>query len=211
MMMFERAGFFRLLMLLALVGPAAAQNTNSTTGTCSPIVSQNQGPVTIECAGVPEHLQRQLVEILNSILRKQLDPTAVMSKLDEIAKGMGDLKKKSIDAERGIVSTYDFDGVKRDQIGARVNVEVGPQVTAFQKMVELGKAEQWPQLAALCEEQIVAAPKWLTPYYFAGVAYAALGDKTKALTRLEHAAEYAGSDPAYSNVGALIKQLKSER
>jgi hypothetical protein len=212
-MMLKRPGFFstalQIGLLLALAGPASAQNTNLTAGTCSPIVTQNRGPVTIECSGVSEQMQRQLVEVLNSILQKQLDPAAVMSKLDEIAKGMGDLKKKSIDAERGIVSTYDFNGAKRDQVGGRITVEAGAQVNAFQKMLTLLNAQLWQELAALCEEQIVAAPRWLTPYYFAGYAYGNLGDRDRALDRLEHVAAFAGSDPSYSKAGALIRELKS--
>jgi hypothetical protein len=106
-----------LAISLALAGPVHPQASNTTTGACSPIVSQNSGPVTIECSGISEDVQRQLTEVLNSILQKQLDPAAVMSKLDEIAKGVGDLKEKAFDAERGILTTYEFNGAKREQAG----------------------------------------------------------------------------------------------
>ena len=66
----------------------------------SPIVTSNLAAVTIECKGMSEQPQKQLVDILNSILQKQLDPAAVMAKLDDIASGAGELKSKSIDAER---------------------------------------------------------------------------------------------------------------
>jgi hypothetical protein len=81
--------------------PAArAADTNTTAGQCSPIVTSNRAAVTIECKGMSEQPQKQLVDILNSILQKQLDPAAVMAKLDDIASGAGELKSKSIDAER---------------------------------------------------------------------------------------------------------------
>jgi hypothetical protein len=166
MMMFGRTG--SIAIMLGLTGAVCAQTNNTTTGACSPIVTQNRGPVTIECQGVPEALQRQLVDILNSILQKQLDPTAVMSKLDEIAKGMGDLKKNSFDAERGLLLTYDFNGIRREQRPGAMTASDGPETVAFQKMRELATAKLWVQLAELCEAQIISAPKWLAPYYFAG-------------------------------------------
>jgi hypothetical protein len=79
---------------------ARAADTNTTAGQCSPIVTSNRAAVTIECKGMSEQPQKQLVDILNSILQKQLDPAAVMAKLDDIASGAGELKSKSIDAER---------------------------------------------------------------------------------------------------------------
>jgi hypothetical protein len=203
-----RTGSIIVLMCLVAGGPSTAQN--STTGSCSPIVTQNRGPVTIECSGVPEQLQRQFVEILNTILQKQLDPAAVMGKLDEISKGVGELKRKSMDAERGIASFYEYNGAKHDQVGSHFTVQTTPQMVAFQKMLELVKAGQLRELAILCEEQIVAAPTWLTPYYFAGGAYFDLGDKWKALDRLEYVVEHAGSDPTYSRAAALLRQIKSQ-
>ena len=158
-----------------------------------------------------EQLEKQLVEILNSILRKQLDPAAVMAKLDEIANGMGELKNKSVDAERGIISIYDFNGAQRIQSAGRAQVIVGDQSAAFQKMVQLEKAQQWEQLLDLCEQQIVAAPKWLTAYLLAGQAYAILGDRTKALDRLQYVVQHAGSDPAYKSAAIMIEQLHAAR
>ena len=49
------------------------------------------------------------------------------------------------------------------------------------------------------EQQIVAAPKWLTAYLAAGEAYAHLGDKQKALQRLRYVVEHAGNDSAYKS------------
>jgi hypothetical protein len=202
-------------ILLALARPVCGQTANTTTGACSPIVNQNRGPVTIECSGISEDVQRQLADVLNSILQKQLDPAAVMNKLDEIAKGVGDLKQKTFDAERGILTTYDFDGSKREQTPGGINLTVGgEQSAAYQKMRDLTTAGHWEQLATLCEQQIDSSPKWLAPYYYAGVAYSMLGNKTKALIRLEHVAEYARGDPRLTEVldktGKLINHLKTQ-
>jgi hypothetical protein len=204
-----------LAISLALAGPVHPQASNTTTGACSPIVSQNSGPVTIECSGISEDVQRQLTEVLNSILQKQLDPAAVMSKLDEIAKGVGDLKEKAFDAERGILTTYEFNGAKREQAGGQHILTVGGELTDdFQKMQEMTTSKQWPALAALCERHITGTPKWLAPYYFAGVAYTMMGNKAKALSRLEHVAKYAQSDPRLTEVsnktGILLDRLKAQ-
>jgi hypothetical protein len=197
-----------LAISLALAGPVHPQASNTTTGACSPIVSQNSGPVTIECSGISEDVQRQLTEV-------QLDPAAVMSKLDEIAKGVGDLKEKAFDAERGILTTYEFNGAKREQAGGQHILTVGGELTDdFQKMQEMTTSKQWPALAALCERHITGTPKWLAPYYFAGVAYTMMGNKAKALSRLEHVAKYAQSDPRLTEVsnktGILLDRLKAQ-
>jgi hypothetical protein len=76
-------------------------------------------------------------------------------------------------------------------------------------MAELQKARQWQQLLDLCEQQIVAAPEWLTAYMVAGEAYAHLGDKPKALDRLRHVVDHAGSDPVYKPAAIMIEKLQT--
>jgi hypothetical protein len=81
-------------------------------------------------------------------------------------------------------------------------------------MQEMTTSKQWPALAALCERHITGTPKWLAPYYFAGVAYTMMGNKAKALSRLEHVAKYAQSDPRLTEVsnktGILLDRLKAQ-
>jgi hypothetical protein len=73
----------------------------------------------------------------------------------------------------------------------------------------LHNAQQWQQLAELCDHQIEATPTRLTPYLFGGVAYANLGNRQKAVSLLEHVVEGAGSDPAYQEARPLLEQLRN--
>jgi hypothetical protein len=48
------------------------------------MVSQDQGTVTIDCAGLSEAFGKQFAAILTRILKDRLDPQIVMAKLDEV-------------------------------------------------------------------------------------------------------------------------------
>jgi hypothetical protein len=187
---------------------ARSQTSNSTTGACSPIILNNSETVTIECKGISQETQMQMLEILNSIIKRQLDPAAVMSKLDEIGKGVDKLKGSAVDAARGVISIYDFNGIKRVQIAGRTEVSAGREATTFGGMVKLIQGKQWSELADVCEREITKTPEWLTPFLFAGIAYANLGRRDLALTRLEHVVERAGSDPAYKDAQRFIDALR---
>jgi len=69
--------------------PCRAQTTTGkaeTTGACSPAVSGNNNQVTINCQDVSKDQAARITSILNRILAKQIDPDAVMIKLDELEK-----------------------------------------------------------------------------------------------------------------------------
>jgi hypothetical protein len=156
---------------------------------------------------LPEAVQRQLLDLLNAIIEKQIDPAAVMGKLDEIAKGVDGLKQKSLDSARGVISIYDFNGARRVQSAGRISVTVGPEIDRFRQMVQLHDAAKWAELVTLCEREITSTPEWLTPYLYAGVAYANLGDRQKAIAKLSHVVEQAGRDPAYQDAERLLRAL----
>jgi hypothetical protein len=70
-----------------------AQQTSTTSGPCSPIAPNNSGTITIQCGGISTKLGNQLVVILNRIAKNQLDPDAVMAKLDEIQRGVNEIRE----------------------------------------------------------------------------------------------------------------------
>jgi len=57
-----------------------------TTGPCSPAVAGNNNQFQINCQGITKEQGKKMLGILNTILTNQLDPKAVMAKLDEILK-----------------------------------------------------------------------------------------------------------------------------
>ncbi len=76
-----------VLVLMAL--PCCAQTTTGNaeaTGACSPAVSGNNNQVSINCQDVSKDQAARITSILNRILAKQIDPDAVMLKLDELEK-----------------------------------------------------------------------------------------------------------------------------
>ncbi|MDQ1558837.1 MAG: hypothetical protein QOD32_1897 [Pyrinomonadaceae bacterium] len=138
--------------------------------------------------------------------------------ISKVGEYQGDLQKKDAKikelevgakkASRGITSTYDFNGAKRDTSAGRVSVVVGEETGIFQKMVELEKSKSFAELKNLCEVQIKKTPEWLTPYLYLGVAYANLGDRDKAISNLEHVVVNAPGDPAYSQARVILEQLR---
>ena len=84
-----------LLLLVSCSCCWAQRSTNAnnqTTGPCSPISSGSNNNFTIRC-GIGKKEGEKMLAILNTILAKQLDPNAVMEKLDEIQKGIRGITK----------------------------------------------------------------------------------------------------------------------
>jgi hypothetical protein len=74
-----------LLMLIATPcwAQATATGKADSAGPCSPAVSGNNNTFTINC-GISHKQGQQMLNILNKVLANQIDPEAVMAKLDEI-------------------------------------------------------------------------------------------------------------------------------
>ena len=69
----------------------------------------------------------------------------------------------------------------------------------FKEMAALANSGQVLALRNFATKQMAARPEWLTPYLFAGLAYAGLGDKEKATAMLAHFEALAG--PGYQANG----------
>src|SRR5208283_3209308 len=97
---------FFLLFALPCCGQTITGDAD-TTGPCSPAVTGNNNQFKITCDGVDEAQGKELLKILNRISKEQLDPKLVMQKLDEIQKGVSDIKtglakkeEQEVEAER---------------------------------------------------------------------------------------------------------------
>src|ERR1700722_4203795 len=172
--------------------PCCAQTTTTgkaqTTGACSPAVTGNKNTFAINC-GIDKKQGQKMLEILNKILANQLDPDAVMTKLDEILKAVN----PNIPAK-----TYFCNGQWRTAgPGANAGFEIimGGDDSAFQQMVRLNNSKQYPELLKNCLAGIHSNPEWLTPRLFCGLGYLGIGDKLKAKDMLAEFDSKTG--PAY--------------
>lgn len=141
-------------------------------------------------------------ELISKVDKYQTD----LEKKDEKIKQLEIEAKK---ANRGISSSYDFNGSKR--VTTRpgfISVEAGQEVIVFQNIIKLEEERKYPELIKVCEDQIQKTPDWLTPYLFAGSAYANLGDKENAIIKLEYVLDKAPGDPAYARSSDILKKLK---
>jgi len=84
----------RIALVLVFAQIVFCQQANtgnaSTTGTCSPSNTGNNNLFTINC-GIGQVQGKKMLDILNRILANQLDPDAVMTKLDEIKQEVASL------------------------------------------------------------------------------------------------------------------------
>jgi hypothetical protein len=72
-----------------------------TPGPCSVAVAGNNNQV-FTCQGFDDKTAKQILQIVNRIAVKQLDPALVMEKLDEIQKSLGEIQKANSQRHRGI-------------------------------------------------------------------------------------------------------------
>jgi hypothetical protein len=78
--------------LCQTVGTGSAE----TKGQCSPANTGNNNVFNITC-GIGKEKGEQMLKILNRILSSQLDPNEVMGRLDEILRGVNEIKLASAD------------------------------------------------------------------------------------------------------------------
>jgi hypothetical protein len=132
-----------------------------------------------------------MLVILNKILVNQLDPDAVMKKLDEILKAVNpNLPTK----------TYFCTGEWRTlgpgaNAGLEMNMGGEENVEVLKDMINLHDSGRYTDLLKECSAQIKSAPEWLTPRLLCGLAYLGLGDKPKAREMLAEFESKTG--PAY--------------
>jgi len=179
-----------LCVLSLFASPCKGQNTTGkaeTTGTCSPAISGNSNQVNISCQGISKDQAAKMTSILNKILANQIDPDAVMAKLDEILKAVNPNKA---------VTTYDFNGMKRVVSPGRIEGSDG-EMDAFNQLMSAYKLNNWKEVRSLSEAEKSKAQEWLTPYFFAGLAYANLCEKDKAISNLKYFMEWASGSKSY--------------
>ena len=77
------------------MGQKTSTGPAETSGPCSPAVTGNNNTFNITC-GIGQEQGRKMLSILNKILASQIDPDAVMAKLDEIQKGIEKIREANI-------------------------------------------------------------------------------------------------------------------
>jgi len=106
---------------------------------------------------------------------------------------------------------YFPNGMRRKSRGGTIMIVDGEQAVAS-KILALNKTKDWKQLVQVCEAEIKAVPEWLTPYFYAGWAYANLGQDKNGIERLEHVVAIAEGDPdwksQYDDAKNLLKVLQ---
>ena len=77
-------------LLLALLAWNAAMSQSrgggntTTSGPCSPVIAGNSNKVTVQCGGLSQEKADQLVDLMNSLLKRNMDLTKVYAGLDKI-------------------------------------------------------------------------------------------------------------------------------
>ncbi len=191
---------FVFLMTCTLAGLAqqvtpSVQATSS--GVCSPNVVSNQGPVTITCnAAMDKATVTKIVSLLNRIVREEGSSDEVNRKLDSILEFL----QTNVNPNKP-TTVYDCSGNSSTTghgvgVGLSVNATFGGTTAeAFLKMIKLNNTHQYAELLTVCNEQLKAAPAWLTPHLFCSLADLGLGHTEEAWEALRTYDQKTG--PAY--------------
>lgn len=133
--------------------------------------------------------------------------TSLQTDLGVARDSVRELEAKADASARGITSAYDFNGDIRQTSPGKVTLHSGGKSAQFAMIVDLHNKHRWHDLLAACETEMSATPDWLTPYMFAGVANANLGDVDEAQRLWSHVQQKAAGDPAYAAVDELLSKL----
>ena len=101
--------------------PSATQEVE---GRCNSVVVGSDNRITIDCDGVSKVQGDQLLKVLNTILKRQLDPATVLAKLDDIQSGVSDIK--------GQLAVQSAKEQEQDRI-RRTAPEIDPYLVAIEK------------------------------------------------------------------------------
>ena len=118
------------------------------------------------------------------------------------------LKFKATRSGRGLVSVWDFNGVRREGSAGSKNATGGEEIGVYQELERLQQEKKFTEVVAIATKQITKTPDWLTPYLFRGAAYANLGELQKAAVDLRHVVSSAGGDPTYAQAQVLLVQIE---
>ena len=173
------------------------------------------------------HLRAKEIELENIKLRSNLENAVIEAerekqKLSRLQIDVADARRKQAEAEkalellkvaakkvaRGITSTYDFNGAKRDTTNGAFFVKSGDETVVFNKIIQLDRQRDDKGIIKLCKEQIIKTPEWLTPYMFLGMAQMNLNMRKDAIFNLEHVLGNAPGDPAYQQAEKWLHLLK---
>lgn len=105
------------------------------------------------------------------------------------------------------VITYELNGFKRETSPGKT-IGDDSAVAEYRQLKDLQDAHDWKALAQMSEQEIEKRPEWLTPYLFAGIAYANLGDKDAAIKKLEYVNDKAAGLKEYGDAGRILQILK---
>ena len=140
------------------------------------------------------HEERNVLQRHIVALSERLDPfvelatarypgSAVEDALASLLSEIKELQADALRARRGITVTYDYTGYQRTTGPGKITGDPG-RTSIYPQIKKLHDEEKWSELIALCQEEMRNAPEWLTPYLFAGVAYANLGNRREAIKLL---------------------------
>jgi hypothetical protein len=152
-------------------------------------VTGNNNQFKIDCKNISKEQGAKMLEILNKILANQLDPDAVMAKLDEILKAVN---------PNIPVRSYLCNGLSRSagpSKSAGFEISIDGDDTVFKEMIRLNNSRQYGELLKTCSSQILLTPEWLSPRLLCGLAYLGLNDRVKAREMLKEFDSKSG--PAY--------------
>jgi hypothetical protein len=96
-----------LLSFSAMAQSQSTTGTATTKGACSPANTGNKNTFIITC-GIGRVQGDQMLKILNKILADQIDPNAVMAKLNEIEQGISDIRE-SVQQQARIIRTLELE------------------------------------------------------------------------------------------------------
>ena len=99
---------------------------------------------------------------------------------------------------RAAFRAYAYNGARMIfQSGQVTSVPDTPQRKLFDQIEAAHQSKNWLLLASLSESAIQQTPQWLTPYLFAGEAYANLGKVDRAIRLLEYVKKNGAGNPEY--------------
>ncbi|WP_157806784.1 MULTISPECIES: tol-pal system YbgF family protein [unclassified Pseudomonas] len=125
--------------------------------------------------------------------------------LEEKQVQIDDLRAKAVNASRNLSSYYEFNGDLIRIDGGKHSSIIGERYEIFEKFHTLQAAKDWSALKSICTEAIAETPRWLTPYFYRGVAYFQLNEPDLAKQDLEFVVSEAGDSAAYAQARELLK------
>ena len=188
----------------------AQKSSSKADGPCSVSVvgSHNNVYMNGDC-NLSQKDAEQIKNLLNRILEREVNPSDLLTILDQIKIGQIRIEDGIVKLSKQISAhtrRYDLDGGLVEELSYGNSVMGDGEYSAFENLQKFRNSHRDEDLKSLAETEIKKAPEWATPHLFLAGYFDAHGLKLKAIEEYQVFLDMSAGNFSYDKAVKIAKQ-----